>query len=162
MNVNDIINLSKSDIVHEFLNHGARVRKEIEEKLAPMVASTPWMADYAAAYFSCQSIIAYTANLFDFFNPSNDHITETDVRQRLRDCRYQFLRKVTDAYNLEKFPTPIIPYTEPEWENFYRRIWIGGSYVADIMEIIERSENLLSLQLWEWLKANYPDYVKID
>ena len=33
MNVNDIINLSKSDIVHEFLNHGARVRKEIEEKL---------------------------------------------------------------------------------------------------------------------------------
>lgn len=162
MNLNDIINLSKSDIVHEFLNHGARVRKEIEEKLAPTVASTPWMADYAAAYFSCQSVIAYIANLFDFFNPSNDHITETDVRQRLRDCRYQFLRKVTDAYNLEKFPTPIVPYTEQEWENFYRRIWIGGSYVADIMEIIERSENLLSLQLWEWLKANYPNYVKID
>lgn len=162
MNVNDIIDLRNSDIVHEFLNHGSRVRTEIKEKLTPMVASTPWMADYAAAYFACQCEIAYIANLFDFFNPSNSYITEADIQQRLRHSRDQFLRKVTDGYHLGSFPTPIIPYTEPEWRNFYTQIWVKGSYIDEIVEIVKRSENLLSLQLWEWLKANYPDYVQID
>lgn len=162
MNLNDVIDIRNSDIVHEFLNHGARVRKEIEEKLAPLVADTPWMADYAAAYFSSQCTIAYVSSLLDFFNPLNDYITEVDILQRLQDSRNKFLRKVTDGYHLGSFPTPIVPYTEPEWRNFYTQIWVKSPYIDEIVEIIKRSENLLSLQLWEWLKANYPDYVKID
>ena len=162
MNVNDVIDIRNSDIVHEILNHGARVRKEIEEKLATLVADTPWMADYAASYFSFQSVMGYILSLSDFFEPSNNHITETDVRRRLRHGRYEFLRKVSDAYHMNQFPTPLVPYTEPEWRNFYTQIWVKDSRLDEIVEVIKRSENLLSLQLWEWLKANYPDYVQID
>ncbi|ENY3894900.1 hypothetical protein ACFXH4_000104 [Shigella flexneri] len=162
MNLNDVIDIHNSDFVHEFLNSKTRVRKEIEEKLTPLVADTPWMADYAASYFSSQCLFGYLFSLFDFFDPSSNHITETDVRQRLRHGRDEFLKKVSDAYHMEQFPTPLVPYTEPEWEKFYTRIWVEDSHLDEIMEIIERNENLLSLQLWEWLKANYPDYVKID
>ncbi|EIG0754889.1 hypothetical protein ABX041_003766 [Salmonella enterica] len=162
MNLNDIIDIHNSDFVHEFLNNKTRVRKEIEEKLTPLVADTPWMADYAASYFSSQSLFGYIFILFDFFDPSSNHITETDVRQRLRRGREEFLKNVTDSYHMERFPTPLVPYTEPEWEKFYTKIWVEVPHLDDIVEIIKRNENQLALQLWEWLKANYPDYVKID
>lgn len=162
MNLNDIIDIHNSDFAHEFLNSETRVRKEIEEKLTPLVADTPWMAAYAASYFSSQCLFGYLFSLFDFFDPSSNYITETDVRQRLRRGREEFLKKVTDAYHTERFPTPLVPYTEPEWEKFYTKIWVEAPHLDDIVEIIKRNENQLVLQLWEWLKANYPDYVKID
>ncbi len=162
MNLNDIIDIHNSDFAHEFLNSETRVRKEIEEKLTPLVADTPWMAAYAASYFSSQCLFGYLFSLFDFFDPSSNHITETDVRQRLRRGREEFLKKVTDLYHMERFPTPLVPYTEPEWEKFYTKIWVEVPHLDDIVEIIKRNENQLALQLWEWLKANYPDYVKID
>ena len=162
MNLNDIIDIHNSDFAHEFLNSETRVRKEIEEKLTPLVADTPWMAAYAASYFSSQCLFGYLFSLFDFFDPSSNYITETDVRQRLRRSREEFLKKVTDAYHMERFPTPLIPYTEPEWEKFYTKIWVEAPHLDDIVEIIKRNENQLALQLWKWLKANYPDYVKID
>lgn len=162
MNLNHNFDIRNSDFVHEFLNNETRVRKEIEEKLTPLVADTPWMAGYAASYFSSRCLTQYIFTLFDFFDPSSKRITETDVRQRLRRGRDEFLKKVSDAYHMERFPTPLVPYTEPEWEKFYTRIWVEDSHLDKIMEIIEHNENLLSLQLWEWLKANYPDYVKID
>lgn len=162
MNLNDIIDIHNSDFAHEFLNSETHVRKEIEEKLTPLVADTPWMAAYAASYFSSQCLFGYLFSLFDFFDPSSNHITETDVQQRLRRSREEFLKKVTDAYHMERFPTPLVPYTEPEWEKFYTRIWVEDSHLDEIVEIIKRNENQLALQLWEWLKANYPDYVKID
>src|SRR5699024_8967424 len=137
MNLNDVIDIRNSDIVHEFLNHGTRVRKEIEEKLTPLVADTPWMADYAAAYFSSQCTIAYVSSLFDFFNPLNDHITETDILLRLHDSRNNFLRKVTDSYYLGGFPTLMVNYTEPAWRNFYTQIWVKGPYIDEIIEIIK-------------------------
>ena len=162
MNLNDIIDIHNSDFVHEFLNNKTRVRKEIEEKLTPLVADTPWMADYAASYFSSQSLFGYIFTLFDFFDPSSKRITETDVRQRLRRGRNEFLKKVSDEYHMERFPPPLVPYTEPEWEKFYTRIWVEATHLDEIVEIIKRNENQLVLQLWEWLKANYPDYVQID
>ncbi|EIC3584787.1 hypothetical protein LAA31_002612 [Salmonella enterica subsp. enterica serovar Enteritidis] len=162
MNLNDIIDIHNSDFAHEFLNNKTRVRKEIEEKLTPLVADTPWMADYAASHFSSQSLFGYIFILFDFFDPSSNHITETDVRQRLRRGREEFLKNVTDAYHMERFPTPLVPCTEPEWEKFYTKIWVEAPHLDEIVEIIKRNENQLALQLWEWLKANYPDYVKID
>lgn len=162
MNLNDIIDIHNSDFAHEFLNSQTRVRKEIEEKLTPLVADTPWMAAYAASYFSSQCLFGYLFSLFDFFDPSSNRITETDVRQRLRRGRDEFLKKVSDAYHMERFPTPLVPYTEPEWEKFYTRIWVEDSHLDEIVEIIKRNENQLALQLWEWLKANYPDYVQID
>lgn len=162
MNLNHIFDIRNSDFVHEFLNNETRVRKEIEEKLTPLVADTPWMAAYAASYFSSQSLFGYIFILFDFFDPTSKRITETDVRQRLRHGRNEFLKKVSDAYHMERFPTPLVPYTEPEWEKFYTRIWVEDSHLDEIVEIIKRNENQLALQLWEWLKANYPDYVQID
>lgn len=161
MNLNHIFDIRNCDIVHEFLNNETRVRKEIEEKLTPLVADTPWMADYAASYFSSRCLTQYIFSLFDFSDLSSKRITETDVRQRLRHGRDEFLKKVSDAYHMERFPTPLVPYTEPEWEKFYTRIWVEDSHLDEIMEIIERNENLLSLQLWEWLKANYPIYVSL-
>lgn len=162
MNLNDIIDIRNSDFIHEFLNNETRVRKEIEEKLTPLVADTPWMAAYAASYFSSQNLFGYTFSLFDFFDPSSNRITEADVRQRLRHSRDEFLKKVSDAYHMERFPTPLVPYTEPEWEKFYTRICVETTHLDEIVEIIKRNENQLALQLWEWLKANYPNYVKID
>lgn len=161
MNLNDIIDIRNSDFVHEFLNNETRVRKEIEEKLTPLVADTPWMAAYAASYFSSQNLFGYTFSLFDFFDPSSNHITEADVRQRLRHSRDEFLKKVSDAYHMEQFPTPLVPYTEPEWEKFYTRIWVEATHLDEIVEIIKRNENQLALQLWEWLKANYPNYMSL-
>ena len=162
MNLNHNFDIRDTDFVHEFLNNETRVRKEIEEKLTPLVVDTPWMADYAASYFSSQSLFGYIFIILDFFDPSSKRITETNVRQRLRHGRNEFLKKVSDAYHMGRFPTPLVPYTEPEWEKFYTRIWVEDSLLNEIVEIIKRNENQLALQLWEWLKANYPDYVKID
>ena len=100
-------------------------------------------------------------NLDNFFSHSGP-ITWTSIGRRLYDVRIKTLLSITNDLHSGYMPDVIVPYTVPEWRRFYSQIWSNENVYHEIVALISADQNQLAYQLWEWLKANYPNYVKID
>lgn len=162
MNVNQIIALKNSDMIHEFLNHTVRVRTTIHDKLTPRVVDTPWMAAAAADYIVGNYRSRLMMNLDNFFVGFFGGITKSFIDGRLYGIRIETLQSLINEYHNGFIPGTVLPYAEGEWRRFYSQIWSNEAHSHGIVEIISYDQGMLALHLWEWLKANYPDYVKID
>lgn len=161
MNVNAIINLSNSDIIHEFLNHCDRTEQSIRNMLAPKTVDAIWMASQVASVVAGRYRVSLVMCLDNFFNQPG-RITQTGIGRRLYDVRIgAFHSMITDWHN-GYMPGAVIPYTEPEWRRFYSQILGNESMIHEMMAIISADQNHLAYQLWEWLKANYPQFVQVD
>ena len=161
MNLNAIINLSNSDFVHEFLNHCDRTEQSIRNLLAPKTVDAIWIASHAASAIVARYRAMLLMNLDNFFSHSGP-ITWTSIGRRLYDVRIKTLLSITNDLHSGYMPDVIVPYTVPEWRRFYSQIWSNESVYHEIVALISVDQNQLAYQLWEWLKANYPNYVKID
>ncbi|EGN9442009.1 hypothetical protein IS230_003923 [Salmonella enterica] len=161
MNINAIIDLSNSDIIHEFLNHCDRTEQSIRNLLAPKTVDAIWMASQVARAIAVRYRASMLMNLNSFFNDFG-RITQTGIGRKLYDIRIEAFRTLINNWHNGYVPGVIIPYTEPEWRRFYNQIWANESVTHEIMAIISADQNHLAYQLWEWLKANYPNYVQID
>ncbi|EDL3911721.1 hypothetical protein CSM36_24570 [Salmonella enterica subsp. enterica serovar Infantis] len=161
MNVNAIINLSNSDIIHEFLNHCDRTEQSIRNLLAPKTVDAIWIASHAASAIVARYRAMLLMNLDNFFSHSGP-ITWTSIGRRLYDVRIKTLLSITNDLHSGYMPDVIVPYTVPEWRRFYSQIWSNENVYHEIVALISADQNQLAYQLWEWLKANYPNYVKID
>lgn len=161
MNVNAIINLSNSDIVHEFLNHCDRTEQSIRNLLAPKTVDAVWIASKAASVIVARYRASLLMNLGKFFDRSGP-ITWTSIGRRLYNFRIDTLHSIINDWYNGYMPDVIVPYTVPEWRRFYSQIWSNESVYHEIATLISDDQSQLAYQLWEWLKANYPDYVKID
>lgn len=161
MNLNAIIDLSNSDIIHEFLNHCDRTEQSIRNMLAPKTVDAIWIASQAAGCIVARYRASLLMNLDNFFDQSG-LITWTSIGRRLYDIRIEALRSIINGWHNGYMPDVIVPYTAPEWRRFYSQIWSNESVYHEIVALISADQNQLAYQLWEWLKANYPDYVKID
>lgn len=162
MNLNQIIALKNSDIIHEFLNHTDRVHATIRNKLAPMVVDTPWMAGVAADYIENNYRARLITSLDDFFVGFFGGITKSSIDRRLYGIRIETLQSLINEYHNGFIPAIVPPYAEGEWRRFYSQIWGNEAHSHGIVDIISYDQGMLALHLWEWLKANYPNYVKID
>ncbi len=161
MNVNAIINLSNSDIVHEFLNHCDRMEQSIRNLLAPKTVDAVWIASQAAGVIVARYRATLLMNLDNFFDQPGP-ITWTSIRRRFYDIRIETLRSIVNGWHNGYMPDVIVPYTAPEWRRFYSQIWSNESVYLEIVALISADQSQLAYQLWEWLKANYPNYVQID